>query len=162
MRRAFVVVALLLLTACSPSSSYVKGEVVSCESISQDKTFTGGVTMDCLDRSEGAQLGALRGPMIVNVWDLGVVHAKKRFLSLDPFMKKLRTRSHSLALMLKRLILMMAEPSQNETAFFGPIYMTQMGVHESTLDQGFRLPGLLQQTARLQVRKLGHLKMNQN
>ena len=68
MRRAFVVVALLLLTACSPSSSYVKGEVVSCESISQDKTFTGGVTMDCLDRSEGAQLGALRGPMIVNVW----------------------------------------------------------------------------------------------
>ena len=54
MRRVFVVVALLLLTACSPSSSYVKGEVVSCESISQDKTFTGGVTMDCLDRSDGA------------------------------------------------------------------------------------------------------------
>ena len=68
MRRALTLVALLLLTACSPTSSYVKGEVVSCESISQDKSFTGGVTMNCLDRSEGAQLGALRGPMIVNVW----------------------------------------------------------------------------------------------
>jgi thiol-disulfide isomerase/thioredoxin len=68
MRRALAAVLLLLLTACSPSSSYVKGEVVSCESISQDKSFTGGVTMDCLDRSEGAQLGALRGPMVVNVW----------------------------------------------------------------------------------------------
>ena len=68
MKRALVAAALLLLTACSPSSSYVKGEVVSCESISQDSTFTGGVQMDCLDRSEGAQLGALRGPMVVNVW----------------------------------------------------------------------------------------------
>ena len=68
MKRALALVALLLLTACSPSSSYVKGEVVSCDSIAQDKTFTGGVTMKCLDRSEGAQLGALRGPMIVNVW----------------------------------------------------------------------------------------------
>jgi thiol-disulfide isomerase/thioredoxin len=68
MRRALAAVLLLLLTACSPSSSYVKGEVVSCKAISQDKSFTGGVTMDCLDRSEGAQLGALRGPMVVNVW----------------------------------------------------------------------------------------------
>ena len=68
MRRVWFVIALLLLTACSPTSSYVKGEVVSCESIAQDKSVTGGVTMDCLDRSEGAQLGALRGPMVVNVW----------------------------------------------------------------------------------------------
>ena len=68
MRRVWVVVTLLLLTACSPTSSYVKGEVVSCASISQDKNFTGGVSMDCLDRTDGAQLGALRGPMVVNVW----------------------------------------------------------------------------------------------
>jgi len=67
-KKVLGVVALLLLTSCSPTSTYVKGEVVSCESITQDKTFEGGVTMDCLDRSEGAQLGALRGPMIVNVW----------------------------------------------------------------------------------------------
>lgn len=68
MRRVWIVIALLLLTACSPTSSYVKGEVVSCASISQDKTLTGGVSMDCLDRTDGAQLGALRGPMVVNVW----------------------------------------------------------------------------------------------
>lgn len=68
MRRALAVVLLLLLTACSPSSSYVKGEVVSCESISQDATFVGGVELECLDGTMGAQLGALKGPMIVNVW----------------------------------------------------------------------------------------------
>ena len=68
MKRLVIAAALLLLTACSPSSTFVQGEVVSCESISQDPTFTGGVKMDCLDRSEGAQLGALRGPMVVNVW----------------------------------------------------------------------------------------------
>ena len=68
MRKALVVIALLLLTACSPSSSYEKGEVVSCESISQDTSFVGGIEMDCLDRTTGARLGALRGPMLVNVW----------------------------------------------------------------------------------------------
>ena len=68
MRKALAIVALLLLTACSPSSSYVKGEVVSCESISQDTSFVGGIEMDCLDRTTGARLGALRGPMILNVW----------------------------------------------------------------------------------------------
>jgi thiol-disulfide isomerase/thioredoxin len=68
MRKVLVVIALLLLTACSPSSSYVKGEVVSCESISQDTSFVGGIEMDCLDRTTGARLGALRGPMLVNVW----------------------------------------------------------------------------------------------
>ena len=69
MRRALVVVVLLLLlTACSPSSSYVKGEVVSCEAITQDATFVGGVELECLDGTTGAQLGALKGPMILNVW----------------------------------------------------------------------------------------------
>jgi len=68
MRKVLVVTALLLLTACSPSSTYVKGEVVSCESISQDTSFVGGIEMDCLDRTTGARLGALRGPMLVNVW----------------------------------------------------------------------------------------------
>jgi thiol-disulfide isomerase/thioredoxin len=68
MKKAFAVVLLLLLTACSPSSSYVKGEVVSCEAITQDATFVGGVELECLDGTMGAQLGALKGPMIVNVW----------------------------------------------------------------------------------------------
>ena len=68
MRRALALVLLLLMTACSPSSSYVKGEVVSCEAITQDATFVGGVELECLDGTTGAQLGALKGPMILNVW----------------------------------------------------------------------------------------------
>ena len=68
MKKLVVAAVLLLLTACSPSSSFVQGEVVSCDSISQDATFTGGVELECLDGSEGAQLGALRGPLVVNVW----------------------------------------------------------------------------------------------
>ena len=88
MKRALIAAALLLLTACSPSSSYVKGEVVSCESISQDPTFTGGVQMDCLDRSEGAQLGALRGPMVVNVWGSWCGPCKKEMPVLRAFHDK--------------------------------------------------------------------------
>ena len=88
MKRALIAAALLLLTACSPSSSYVKGEVVSCETISQDSTFTGGVQMDCLDRSEGAQLGALRGPMVVNVWGSWCGPCKKEMPVLRAFHDK--------------------------------------------------------------------------
>jgi thiol-disulfide isomerase/thioredoxin len=68
MRRAWIVVTLLLVTACSPSSSYVKGEVVSCNLINEDLSVKNGIYMDCLDRTDGASLGALRGPMVVNVW----------------------------------------------------------------------------------------------
>ena len=68
MKKIVVAAVLLLLTACSPSSSFVQGEVISCKSISQDPTLTGGIDLDYLDGSEGAQLGALRGPIVVNVW----------------------------------------------------------------------------------------------
>ena len=66
----------------------MKGEVVSCETISQDSTFTGGVQMDCLDRSEGAQLGALRGPMVVNVWGSWCGPCKKEMPVLRAFHDK--------------------------------------------------------------------------
>ena len=68
MKKVLAVVALLLLTACSSSSSFVQGEVVSCVSIAQDTTFVDGIELDCLDGTIGAQLGALKGPMILNVW----------------------------------------------------------------------------------------------
>ena len=68
MKKILTAALLLLLTACSPSSTFVQGEVVSCESISQVPSFTDGITMECLDGTEGVQLGGLRGPMVVNVW----------------------------------------------------------------------------------------------
>jgi hypothetical protein len=40
MKKTLLAATLLLLTACSPSSQFVQGEVVSCKSISQDLNFT--------------------------------------------------------------------------------------------------------------------------
>ena len=69
MKKVLGVIALLLLTACSPSSSFVQGEVVSCSSIPQEqRILDGGIELRCLDGTMGAQLNTLRGPMIVNVW----------------------------------------------------------------------------------------------
>ena len=92
MKKIAIAAALLLLTACTPSSTYVKGEVVSCESISQDPTFTGGVQMDCLDRSEGAQLGALRGPIVVNVWGSWCGPCKKEMPVLRAFHERAKDK----------------------------------------------------------------------
>ena len=92
MKKALAASVLLLLTACSPTSSYVKGQVVSCESISEDKSFTGGVEMDCLDQSEGAQLGALRGPMVVNVWGSWCGPCKKEMPVLRAFHDKAKDK----------------------------------------------------------------------
>ena len=69
MKKVLGVIALLLLTACSPSSSFVQGEVVSCSSILQEqRILDGGIELRCLDGTMGAQLNTLRGPMILNVW----------------------------------------------------------------------------------------------
>lgn len=92
MRKVLVAAALLMLTACSPSSIYVKGEVVSCESISQDSTFTGGVELACLDGMEGAQLGGLRGPMVVNVWGSWCGPCKEEMPVLRAFYEKAKDK----------------------------------------------------------------------
>jgi thiol-disulfide isomerase/thioredoxin len=92
MKKALLAAALLLLTACSPSSSFVQGEVVSCESISQDPNFTGGIEMDCLDRSDGARLGGLRGPMVVNVWGSWCGPCKKEMPVLRAFHERAKDK----------------------------------------------------------------------
>ena len=69
MKRALLVVAVLILTGCSsPEPVAIKGEVISCDSITSDKSITKGVTIECLDGSAGASMESLRGPMIINVW----------------------------------------------------------------------------------------------
>ena len=88
MKKALAVVTLLLLTACSPASSYVKGEVVSCKTIPQNTSFVGGIEMDCLDRTTGASLGALRGPMVVNVWGSWCGPCKEEIPILRSFYEK--------------------------------------------------------------------------
>jgi len=59
----------LSLTACATAEPIsVKGEVVSCDSVSTDKTLTKGISVECVDGSAGAILESLRGPLIINVW----------------------------------------------------------------------------------------------
>ena len=92
MRRVWIVITLLLVTACSPSSSYVKGEVVSCNSITQDSSVKNGIYMDCLDRTDGASLGALRGPMVVNVWGSWCGPCKKEIPVLRAFHERAKDK----------------------------------------------------------------------
>ena len=92
MRKALAAVALLLLTSCSSPATYVKGEVISCESITQDTTFVDGIQLDCLDGSAGAQLGALEGPMIVNVWGSWCGPCKEEIPILRSFYEKAKDK----------------------------------------------------------------------
>lgn len=69
MKCALFVIASLILTGCAaPEPVAVKGEVVSCESVTADKSITDGIKVECVDGSEGVAMESLRGPMVVNVW----------------------------------------------------------------------------------------------
>ena len=69
MKRAVFVIAALILSGCSsPEPVAIKGEVISCASITFDKSITKGATIECLDGSAGVSMESLRGPMIVNIW----------------------------------------------------------------------------------------------
>ena len=73
MKRVALLFSALLLSSCSnisPSTTPVMspGKVVGCESVSRDSSMTEGIYVECLNGTTGVILGALRGPMIVNVW----------------------------------------------------------------------------------------------
>jgi cytochrome c biogenesis protein CcmG/thiol:disulfide interchange protein DsbE len=73
MKKSALLITALLLSSCSATSPMVTseitpGEVIGCESVSRDEKITEGIYVECLDGEQGVILGALRGPMIVNVW----------------------------------------------------------------------------------------------
>ena len=69
MKRALLIVMALLLTGCSsPEQAAIQGEVISCASVSSDKSITQGISVECVDGSAGTVIESLRGPMIINVW----------------------------------------------------------------------------------------------
>ena len=69
MKRALLLISALILTGCANTEPVaIKGEVVSCTSVTSDKSITDGIKVECVDGSEGVAMEALRGPMIINVW----------------------------------------------------------------------------------------------
>lgn len=69
MKRLAIFLIAISLTACaSPAPISIKGEVISCTSVTADKSITKGISVECVDGSAGAILESLRGPMIINVW----------------------------------------------------------------------------------------------
>lgn len=69
MKRALFVIAALILTGCADTEPVaIKGEVISCGSVTSEKAITEGISVECVDGSEGTVIQALRGPMIINVW----------------------------------------------------------------------------------------------
>ena len=69
MKRTLLIVMALLLTGCSsPEPAAIKGEVISCSSVTSEKSITQGISVECVDGSAGTIIQSLRGPMIVNVW----------------------------------------------------------------------------------------------
>lgn len=69
MKRTLLLVTALLLTGCANTDPVAeKGEVISCDTVTTDKSVTGGISVECVDGSAGAVIQSLRGPMVLNVW----------------------------------------------------------------------------------------------
>jgi cytochrome c biogenesis protein CcmG, thiol:disulfide interchange protein DsbE len=69
MKRIGILLIALSLSACaSPAPISVKGQVVSCDAVTTDKSIAKGISVECVDGSAGAILESLRGPLIINVW----------------------------------------------------------------------------------------------
>ncbi len=61
--------SLFLLGSCASQKSAlpIRGEVVSCSSITQ-AGVPGGIVLPCMDGKGSLNFGLIRGPIIVNVW----------------------------------------------------------------------------------------------
>ena len=69
MKRIFFIIFVLVLSGCSSADPVAQtGEVISCESVTIDKSVAKGISLECVDGSPGAIIESLRGPMILNVW----------------------------------------------------------------------------------------------
>jgi thiol-disulfide isomerase/thioredoxin len=69
MKQIFFIVAVLLLPGCSSTEPVAQnGQVISCESVTTDKSVVKGIALECVDGSPGAIIESLRGPMVLNVW----------------------------------------------------------------------------------------------
>jgi len=69
MRGIFLIVCVLVLSGCSSAVPVAQnGLVISCESVTTDKSVVKGIALECVDGSPGAIIESLRGPMILNVW----------------------------------------------------------------------------------------------
>jgi thiol-disulfide isomerase/thioredoxin len=70
MKKLALVAALLLLTGCGKETSALPGNgvVVDCGSIATVTTTNEAVFLECLDGSSSINVGAIKGPALVNVW----------------------------------------------------------------------------------------------
>ena len=69
MKQIFFIVAVLLLSGCSSTEPVAQNsQVISCESVTTDKSVVKGIALECVDGSPGAIIESLRGPMVLNVW----------------------------------------------------------------------------------------------
>ena len=69
MKRITILLIALVLSGCSNSDPVAQtGEVISCESVTTDKSVLKGIALECVDGSPGAIIESLRGPMVLNVW----------------------------------------------------------------------------------------------
>ena len=89
--------------------------------------------MDCLDRTEGARLGGLRGPMVVNVWGSWCGPCKKEMPVLRAFHERAKDKVQLIGVDVEEANFDDAVLLSSEMESLGQICMTQMAAHVNTL-----------------------------
>jgi len=88
---ALAVATAFLLTSCSEETPLITGEVVACNQIELIANPQEELNAICLDGSTGANIAAIKGPAIINVWGSWcdpcveeLPHFNEYFQSKDP------------------------------------------------------------------------------